>query len=147
MDIQSALFSVVDGLKTDLVTSLQNANRVASGDTIAAIEAVSDETSAQLLGPKYLYALQDGRKSTSPNAPTGDPTLFEVIEKWCQSKGIDPKAAYPITKKIHEYGYEGTPGIIDEPLSEENIDKWLNKSLDDLAELFTTNVSNSMVLA
>lgn len=147
MDIQSALFSVVEGLKGDLVTSLQNANRVASGDTINAIESRADETSAQLLGPQYLYALQDGRKPTSPDAPAGDPTLFQQIQKWCAAKGIDQKAAYPITKSIHENGYPGTPGIIDEPLSDENVDKYLLKCLGDLSGLFVNEVSNQMELA
>jgi hypothetical protein len=147
MDVQSALLEVVTILKEGLSDSLKNANRVASGKTINSIEATATDTDAQLFADKYIYALQDGRKPTRNNAPTGDPTLFEQIKEWCAIKGIDPKAAHPITKHIHKYGYPGTPGIIDEPLSEENVDKAMEKALGDIAALFTNTIADNLQLA
>lgn len=147
MNIQEALLSAVTELKDGLTESLRSAGKVASGRTIDSIEATATDTSAQLLGSKFIYALQDGRKPTRPNAPKGDPTLFEQIKEWCAIKGIDEKAAYPITKHIHKYGYAGTPGIIDEPLSQDNVDRALQDALGDIANLFTDAVLNELVLA
>lgn len=147
MDIQSALLDVVENLKGELITSLKNANRVASGKTIDEIEAVASATSAQLLAPPYIYAAQNGRKPTSPGAPKGDPTLFEQIQAWCVAKGIDQKAAGAITEHIHKFGYEGTPGVIDDPLSDENIDRVMQGPLGEMASLFANALSDSLVLA
>lgn len=147
MEIQPLLLQVVDGLRLDLIASFALANRVATGNTESQLETTADDTSAQLTAPFWIYTLQDGRKPTKGNAAKGDPTLFEQIKAWCQAKGIDQKAAYPITKSIHENGYPGTPGIIDEPLSDDNVDRWLNKSLGPLAELFANQISENLVLA
>lgn len=147
MDVQSALLEVVTILKDGLTDSLKNANRVASGKTINSIEATATNSEAQLLADRYIYALQGGRKPTKANAPKGDPTLFEQIQEWCAIKGIEPKAAYPITKHIHKYGYAGTPGIIDEPLSDDNIDKALEKALGDIGSLFANTIADSLQLA
>jgi hypothetical protein len=147
LDVQSALLEVVTILKDGLTDSLKGANKVASGKTIDSIEAVSTDHDAQLLASPYIYALQDGRKPTSPNAAKGDPTLFELIKEWCVEKGIDPKLAYPITKHIHEFGYPGIEGVIDEPLSEENVDKAMQKALGDIGDLFTNAIADKLVLA
>lgn len=144
MDIQSSLLEVVQGLKEDLAESLKTNGRYASGRTEEQIIPSATDHSAQLDAPGWIYALQDGRKPTSEGATAGSPTLFEAIKEWCAYKGIDQKLAYPITKKIHEEGYAGTPGIIDEPLSDENIDKHLNKALGDIATLFTNDVSKAI---
>lgn len=143
-DVQKSLLQVVTSLRLDLIKSFALANRVASGKTESEIEATATDRSAQLTGPYYIYALQDGRKPTKEGAPAGDPTLFEQIKEWCQIKGIEPQYAYPITKKIHEEGYPGTPGLIDEPLSDDNINKYLNEALGDIANIFAQAVSEKL---
>lgn len=145
-DVQKQLFEVVKELRFDLISSFALANRVATGRTEEQIEAVATDHDAQLSGPWWIYALQDGRKPTRPDAPTGDPTLFEQIKIWCAAKGIDEKLAYPITRHIHKFGYPGTPGLIDKPLSDDNIDRVMNKQLGFMADIFQAEVSRSIIL-
>lgn len=144
INLSGQLLQVVEVLKELLATSLKDNGRYASGRTIASLEAESTNTSATLSAPWWIYALQDGRKPTSNGAVAGNPTLFEAIKEWCTYKGIDVKYAYPIAKKIHEEGYAGIPGIIDEPLSDDNVDKALKGVLDDIANLFANVISNSI---
>ena len=137
---QTNLLDIVTQLKSDLVVSFKNKGRSATGETEKKLEPVATENNAQLLAPWWIYALQDGRKPTRLNAPKGDPTLFDQIKLWCAAKGIEPNLAYPIAKSIHENGYPGTPGIIDEPLSDANVDKAMFKTLGIMASLYQNQV-------
>lgn len=145
-DVQKQLLAIVTELRTDLLSSLKGAERFATGRTEQQIIAVATDTEAQLTAPWWIYALQDGRKPTRPDAVKGDPTLQEEIAIWCVAKGIDPKLSYAIAKNIHENGYPGTPGVIDTPLSNDNIDKVLTKQLGFMAELYVNEVSNSIII-
>jgi hypothetical protein len=145
-DVQAGLLQIVTELKDGLITSLINAGRHASGDTERAIETPSSDTGAQLTAPQYFYALQDGRKPTAPGAAQSDPNLFTQIVKWMDAKGI-VGSPYAITKSIHQKGYQGKPGIIDEPLSTENVNNAMDKAMGQLSTLFANVVSNSIEIA
>jgi len=145
-EIQKQLLAVVTDLRTDLILSFKSNGRFATGNTEQNIEAIATDDDAQLLGPFWIYALQDGRKPTSEGAAKGDPTLFEQIQVWCAAKGIAPNLAYAITQHIHKYGYPGTPGIIDTPLSDDNVEKVLQKQLTFMAELFQNEVARTIVI-
>ena len=124
----------VDTLKTDVINSMQAHGRYASGKTAREITTNADDNASELSAPEYIDKLEDGRGPTSPGAPAGDPTVFEQIKAWCAIRGIDEKAAYPIAKSIHKYGYKGKPGVLTEPLGEDNINNRLNNTLEQLAD-------------
>lgn len=144
-DMQKQLLAVVTELRFDLISSFALSNRVATGSTESKIEATATESSAQLTAPWWIYTLQDGRKPTSLTGPyQSGPTLLSQIKIWCKAKGIESNLAYAITKHIHKYGYPGTPGLIDKPLSDENIDKVMNKQLGLIANLFYNDIVESI---
>jgi len=140
------LKEIPDKLIIDLTNSIQAKGKSASGKTIAALESAANDDSSKLLAPKHITALEAGRKPTRPGAPTGDPTLLEIIKDWCQVRGIDEGMAYPITKNIHEKGYPGTPGVLTEPLGNANVNKRVDESLGKLAALVTNEFGNLLGL-
>lgn len=143
MDKQEEVLRLIpEALRTDLIKSLQSHNRVASGKTIDALEAVASGDHAQLLAPEHITALESGRKPTRQGAPKSDPPLIEIIKEWCASRGIDEGAAYAITKKIHEVGFEGTVGVLSEPLSDSNVNLRVDQAVGMLANILTTQLGN-----
>lgn len=133
------LTDLVTGIKNDVIMSLQAAGRVASGGTIKKLIVVQNNDKVQLEAPGYIGFLETGRGPTSPNAPAGDPTLFVRIQDWCSDKGIDQKLAYPITQKIHKQGYAGKPGVLSEPLSDNNINRRADAAVGFLSDLLITS--------
>ncbi len=135
---------IPDTLIVDLTHSIQAKGKYATGRTIQQLESAATDDSAQLLAPWHIGTLEFGRKPTRPDAPKGDPTLQEVIAEWCVSKGIDPKAAYPIAQKIHKFGFSGTPGVLTEPLGDANVDKRVTEVCGPLASLLTHQLGDML---
>jgi len=140
--LEQILAEGLGDLKTDLIGSLTQNNRVASGKTISELEVTAIGTVGTLSGPLYITALEEGRKPTSPGAVAGDPTLFQAIQVWCAARGIPAEAACPITKKIHEQGYVGTPGVISTPLGGDNLDRRLGEIGAKLSQLFAQQATD-----
>jgi len=135
MDELEILNQLVNDIRTDIVTSMKQAGRFASGNTIDKMVIVPSDHKVQLVAPGYVDILERGRGPTDPNAAAGDPTLLTRIQAWCNDKGIDPKAAYAITKSIHKYGYKGKPGLLTDPLSQSNISIHTQAAAKNLAAL------------
>lgn len=129
---------MVDAIKIDVINSMQSTGRYATGQTIKQIETVERDGKVQLLAPDYVDILERGRGPTSPNAPRAEPSVYDRIKQWCAAKGIDTNAAYPITRAIHKYGYKSKPGVLTEPLSDDNINKRANEVAGKLANLLIT---------
>jgi hypothetical protein len=117
---------ITQGLKD----SLRKANRNASGKTSDSINFEvfedSEKLTFQVTANKNILALQDGRKPTKGG---GDGKVKYLIRQWINDKGIVPRdgiskdsLVYLITKKIHEKGYEGTPGLITDVINDSLID-------------------------
>ncbi len=128
------LTDLINSLKTDVINSMQAKGRFASGETIAALETAEIDEQIQLLAPWWIDALEVGRQPTSPNAPAGDPTVFEEIQKWIAAKGLDLNP-YAVTKNIHKKGYPGKPGVLTEPLYDYNVDQRATEAAENLASL------------
>jgi len=120
-------------LKTDVINSMQASGKYASGETVKQINIVEDSGHLQLQLPGYLQILETGRGPTSANAVPANPLMIQRIQEWCQAKGIPDKAGWAIKKSIDKKGYKGVPGIISEPLGDDNIHQRLNPVLDDMA--------------
>lgn len=123
----------MNNLKTDVINSIQANGRYATGETVAALEVTVEGETGQLLAPAYIDALEYGRKPTSPGAATGNPTVFEQVEKWITAKGLDLNP-YAVTKNIHKHGYPGKPGVLTEPLSDDNVNKRIDESMEAYAD-------------
>jgi len=123
----------LDQIKTDLINSMQAKGSYATGRTANDIKIVVEGDTAQLQIPGILQTLEKGRGPTSKNAPPGIPLMIERIKQWCQAKGIPEREAWAIKKAIDKYGTKAKPGLLTEPLSNENIDRRLKPVMENIA--------------
>jgi len=129
------LIQLLELLKTDVINSMQAAGKDATGQTAQQLTIVDNGCNVQLQLPGYLQLLETGRGPASPDAVAGDLPMIQRIQQWCQAKGIPDKAAWAIKKSIDKKGFKGTPGLITEPLGNDNINLRLNAAMDDIASL------------
>lgn len=139
-ETRQVLTDFLTAVRTDVVNSLQSNGRFATGETIANIEVEATDSDGQITAPWWIDALEVGRKPTSPGASAGDPPMIDRIKAWCAAKGIDEKAAWAIKKSIDKKGYPGKPGVLTEPLSDDNINSKLNMA----AELIAGNLQQEI---
>lgn len=128
------LTQFLESLKTDVLHSMQAKGKMASGQTAQQITIKAEGDKAQLQLPGYMQALETGRAPTGPDALPGTPPMIDRIKQWCRAKGIPDKAAWAIKKSIDKHGYKGTPGILSEPLGDENISLRLNQITGELSD-------------
>jgi hypothetical protein len=121
-------------LRSDVINALQAAGKNATGQTAKQLTITEDEARVQLQLPGYMQLLETGRGPTSPDAITGDPPMIQRIQQWCQAKGIPDKAAWAIKKSIDKKGFKGIPGLLSEPLGDDNINLRLSQVLDGMAK-------------
>lgn len=127
------LSTFLEQIKTDLINSMQAKGSYTTGRTTNDIKVVVEGDKAQLQIPGILQTLQKGRGPTSKKAPPGSPPMIERIKQWCQAKGIPEREAWAIKKAIDKYGTKPKPGLLTEPLSDENIDRRLKPVMENLA--------------
>ena len=135
----------LNNLKTDLISSLRSKG-ITTTQTIDQIKITADGDRQQLQVPGYLQVLEKGRGPTGKNAPTGNPPMIQRIQQWCRDKGIPEKAAWAVKKKIDKAGYPAKPGILTDPLGNDNINARLNESSAQIAENLTTQIINIISL-
>jgi len=109
----------LEGLLNDITENLYKNNRVASGKTAKSLKVVMDVKpdviKGQLLGSSVLEQLEYGRGKTK-NA--GSNASWESdLRNWMTYRGIPQSAFYPIWRKINAEGYEGTKGLISDPIT------------------------------
>jgi hypothetical protein len=138
----SLLLDAVTDIKNDVINSMQSNNRFATGETVAALEVTNNDSSVQLLAPLYVDALEFGRGPTSPDAIPGDPPMIERIKAWCAAKGIEDGAAWAIKKNIDKVGYPGKPGVLTEPLSDDNISRRITPATESIASDLSKRVAD-----
>jgi hypothetical protein len=105
-------------VQLDLRNNLTANNRNASGRTSESIEFLvsegRDKILFQVTANSNINYLQDGRGPTQNDGPGH---VKEGIRQWIKDKGIqsnlpEESLVFLISKKIHEVGYRGTPGLI-----------------------------------
>ena len=128
------LVDLVESIRVDVIDSLKKHGRYASGKTEENTTVVEVENKIELQAPFYVTLLETGRPPTSPDAQPGNPTLFEAIKEWIAAKGLDLNP-FAVTKKIHDKGFLGIPGVLSDPLSESNINKRVDEAAGSLASL------------
>jgi hypothetical protein len=136
---QPEITQLLESIKTDLINSLQTKNITNAQE----INIITNNQTQQLQIPSYLQIVETGRGPTSKNAQPGNPPMIQRIQQWCQEKGIPDKAAWAIKKKIDKVGFPGKPGLLTDPLSDDNI----NTKLDQTLEQMAANISNQILNA
>ena len=108
----------LESLKLDIQDSLRKNNRVASGKTSKSlrikIDANANQVTGTLLGSTVLDNLEYGRKSTKNAGTTA--SWEKQLRDWMRIRGIEQSAFYPIWLKINRDGYEGTDGLVSDPV-------------------------------
>ena len=109
----------LESLKNDILENLYKNNRVASGKTAKSlrveVKADPNKVTGTLYGSSVLETLEYGRGKTK-NA--GSNASWESdLRNWMRIRGIDQSAFYPIWRKINSEGYEGTKGLITDPIT------------------------------
>jgi hypothetical protein len=137
----------LDSLKTDIINSMQANGKYATGQTSQQITIEGDDDKMQLQIPAYIQILETGRAPTGKNALPGNPPMIDRIKQWCQAKGIPDKAAWAIKKSIDKKGFTGTPGILSEPLSDDNINLRLNQVTGPMADAMVQQLVDSVGLS
>lgn len=130
---------LLESLKTDLTNSLQSKNVNPQQITIT-----TNGNTSQLSIPAYLQIVETGRKPTSKNPQPGNPPMIQRIQQWCLEKGIPDKAAWAIKKKIDKLGYPGKPGLLTDPLGDDNINTKLDQTLEQMADNITNQILNAL---
>ncbi len=141
-----ALSNFLDSLKTDVINSLQANGKIATGQSAQQITIVNDGDKAQLQLPGYMQLLETGRAPTGSSPIAGNPPMIDRIKQWCAAKGIPDKAAWAIKKSIDKKGYQGVPGILSEPLGEDNINLRLSPAAEDTASEAMQNILDAIGL-
>jgi hypothetical protein len=136
---QPEITQFLESIKIDLINSLQTKNITNTQN----ITITTNDQSQQLQIPSYLQIVETGRGPTSKNAQPGNPPMIQRIQQWCRDKGIPDKAAWAIKKKIDKMGYPGKPGLLIDPLSDDNISAKLEQTLEQMAD----NISNQILKA
>jgi len=127
-------------LQTDLINSLQTKNITNTQN----ITITSNAQTQQLQIPSYLQIVETGRGPTSKNAQPGNPPMIQRIQQWCQEKGIPDKAAWAIKKKIDKVGFPGKPGLLTDPLGDDNINTKLDQTLQQMADNISNQILNAL---
>jgi len=135
-----ALTTFLESLKTDVINSLQANGKMAGGQTAQQITVINDGDHAELQLPAYIELLETGRGPTSSSPIPGNPPMIDRIKAWCRAKGIPDKAVWAVKKSIDKKGFKGTPGILSEPLSDENINLRLNPAAENMAEAISQQI-------
>lgn len=133
-------------LKTDIIHSLQANGKMATGQTAQQIIVVTDGDTARLELPGYIQLLESGRGPTGVNPVQGNPSMIDRIKQWCQAKGIPDSAAWAIKHSIDKNGFKGVPGILSQPLGDDNINMRLTPATDQLADTIMQNIIDSLGL-
>jgi hypothetical protein len=127
------LIQFLELLKTDVINSMQANGKNATGQSAKQFIITGDGGKVQLQLPGYMQLLETGRGPTSPNALAGNPPMIERIRQWCQAKGIPDRAAWAIKKSVDKKGFKGIPGLLNEPLGDDNINLRLNQVMEGIA--------------
>jgi hypothetical protein len=141
-----AIINFLESIKNDVINSLQANGKMATGQTALQITITSDNNLAQLQLPGYIQLLETGRGPTSSNPLPGGQPMIDRIKDWCEAKGIPDKAAWAVKKSIDKKGFKGVPGILSEPLSDDNINLRLYPAAENIANAIAKQIVDSIGL-
>lgn len=140
--INDSITQFLETLKTDLINSMQAKGVDAAGQTAKQLTITTSAGIARLELPGYMQFLENGRGPTGKNAVAGNPPMIQRIQQWCLEIGIPGKAAWAIKRSIDKKGFKGKPGILSEPLGDDNINLRLDNLLECVASAITEQLKS-----
>jgi len=140
--INDKIIQFLEALKTDVINSMQAKQVDGNGQTAKQILITTNGGKTQLELPGYMLLLEIGRRPTSRSAIAGNPPMLQRIRQWCREKGIPDKAAWAIKKSIDKNGFKGKPGILSDPLSDNNRNFRLQNLLDCMASVISEQLKS-----
>lgn len=138
------IIQLLESLKADLVNTMQASGKNTTGQTAKQIAVTRDGNTIKLQIPGYMLLLETGRGPTGPDAVAGEVPMITRIQEWCRAKGIPDKAAWAIKKSIDKKGFKGVPGLLSEPLGNDNIELRLKPVLEAIASGLTAQLTSSL---
>lgn len=134
------LAEVIELSKVDIVNSMQANDRVATGDTIKALEITKTDEGAKLMAPDYIDDLEFGSYGAKGNRKPVDPAR---LARWADARNYFGHQGY-LKNRLDAIGYEGRPGVLTQPLSDLNINTHANTKLAKLATIVSNDVAKSI---
>lgn len=143
--MKNQLISFLNKIKVDLINSKQAKGSQTSTKSLNDIKITIDGDKLQLELPGFLQILENGRGPTNKNATPGVPPMINRIKQWAQEKGIPENRIWAIKKAIDKHGFKGKPGIISDPLSDENINIRLKPAMEAIATELARAIEQAIV--
>lgn len=110
----------LESLSESIKKSLFDNDRVVTGKTVKSLRVDVKSTATQVKGALYgssvLEQLEFGRGKTKNGGSTR--AWEDDLRLWMKFRNIPESAFYPIWKKINEEGYEGTAGLVSNPVDD-----------------------------
>lgn len=155
-EVSQVLEQLLNQLAQELKANIPNA----SGETANSIEVriteTTDRVRGDLLGAKYIMALEDGRGPTgSGGGKSEGKTLREKILEWIKAKNITPvntarkmnqeQLSWAIAIKIHNEGTKlfrdgGHSGVISNVINDQRIETFIEVFQSRAARILLQNI-------
>lgn len=147
--IQKALEAFGQNTVSIIQGNMSAAGQDASGDTSREIKFIMPSDNQVIVsGPSYVYVLETGRR------PGKMPPVTPNMTNWIVSKGLSidktvESVGFAISKTIAEKGTKlfqqgGRTDIITPAISDERVDKLVNKLADISLNLFVGNIEENI---
>lgn len=129
-----------DAIK-ELTKQLLLLDKKASGKLIKSLDykvlKVVDNITLQILSEPYLQYVDQGRR------PGSFPPV-QAIARWCKLKGINVKAAWPISYKIYKFGIKPT-NVIEKTVQNISASRAFNKMEDQFSSYLEEKIEDLFV--
>jgi len=104
-------------------------DRVATGDTSKSTQSKVDGNSLIVDAREHTSTLEYGRKPTGLDVkPSFD--FVAKIQRWINARGLNYNA-YAVARKIHQSGFEGTPGVLTDVINDSLFEELYEKLQED----------------
>lgn len=118
--LEAILEKGLNELSKSIKQNLFDNDRVVTGKTVNSlrveVESSTTQVKGRLLGSSVLEQLEYGRGKTKNGGNTR--SWEDDLRLWMKLRNKPESAFYPIWKKINEEGYEGTKGLVSDPINE-----------------------------
>ncbi len=156
MTIKEKIDTWLDEAKQDLIRNYNQMGLRASGQWERELEPRTkieqDRYHAIMLGMDYTYYLEKGRGPTKGGGGRKGPSLYFMIRKWIDDKGIVADGisrnslAYLITRKIHTQGIKvpnqfNKGGLVNNVITRQRI----NELAKDLSLIYIEDIKSSIL--
>lgn len=132
--------SVVQQIRQNMSAANKNATGKTSRSLRFEVREQGTKTTLKVLGKPFIAVIETGRKAT-PQYTKPSKSFVDEIRLWTQARGINPNAAYAISKSIHKNGTPPSSSKILSSVINDSLGNRIAKDvLDKFAKLYMTNI-------